>query len=238
MPAPIYRGTFPVILSESTRFFERGKIEYTKVTAYQPTNVTTGSIGSADSVSISGKTLSLTSVSVNVKDGIAEVTNTFSGGDSTAPEVYEVVASVQEEPIASHPAFTVTTAPFASSIVDAAGSANCNFDADNLFVGFSKTATNRFFGVRSYLSPQVQYRRIFSQGTAPSAGYTKSVATVYSTPDGQPPTIASGRNWLKVSIGTKNNGNQKTSTGQYEIVEEYRASGQKGWNQYIYFTSN
>ena len=236
MPAPTYKGTFPVILSESTRFFDRGKIEYTIVRAYTSSTVTTGLIGS--STPISGKTLSLTSVSVNVKNGIAEVTNTFSGGDSTAPEVYEVVASVQEEPISSHPAFTVTTAPFASSIVDAAGSANVIFDNDNLFVAFSKTAANRFFGVRSYLSPQVQYRRIFSQGSPPSAGYTQSVSTVYSAPDGQPPTIASGRNWLKVSIGTKNNGNQRTNTGQYEIVEEYRASGQKGWNQYIYFTSN
>ncbi|NBX71452.1 hypothetical protein EBQ91_00865 [bacterium] len=28
MPAPIFKGTFPVKASESTRYFDRGKIEY------------------------------------------------------------------------------------------------------------------------------------------------------------------------------------------------------------------
>jgi hypothetical protein len=238
MPAPIYRGTFPVLLNESTRYLDRGKIEYTSVKAYRADNVTTGSIGSSDAVTISGKTLALTSISVHTQDGISEVTHTYSGGDSAAPNVYEVVASVQEEPIASHPAFTTSTGVFTSSIVDAAGSTNVNFDENGIFQSFSKDANNYFFGIQSYLSPQVQYRRIYSTGTAPTAGTTARVATIFSAPDGYPPTIASGRNWLEVSIAIKNNGNQKTSSGQYEITEEYRASGQKGWNPYIYPTSN
>ena len=237
MPAPKFKGTFPVKVSESTRFFDRGKIEYAVTNIYQQSNVTTGNIGSSDSVSISGKILSLTNISVSRKDGLAEVTKTYSGGDSSAPEVYEVVASVQEEPISSHVAFTVSTGIYTTSIQEAAGTANVNYDGDNIFVSFSKTAQNNFFGVQSFLSPQVQYRRIYSQGTQPSAGITNTVAYVYATPAGSPPTIASGRNWLKTSVNIKNNGNQQTASGQYEVVEEYKASGSKGWNRYIYFTA-
>jgi hypothetical protein len=129
MPAPTYKGTFPVLVSESTKYMDRGKIEYTQVKVYKNDSVTTGTIGS--SFSFSGKTLSLTNISTNSKDGLTEVSNTYSGGNNTAPEVYEVVATVQEEPISSHPAFTMTTTGFASSIVNAAGSANVNYDADN-----------------------------------------------------------------------------------------------------------
>jgi hypothetical protein len=237
MPAPTFRGNFPVKVSESTRFFDRGKIEYAVTNIYQQANVVTGNIGSTDTVSISGKTLSLTNISVNRKDGLAEVTKTYSGGDSSAPEVYEVVASVQEEPISSHVAFTASTGIYGTSIQSAAGIGNVNYDADGIFVSFSKTAENNFFGVKSFLSPQVQYRRIYSLGTEPTPDITNTVAYIYSTPAGSPPTIASGRNWLKNSVNIRNNGNQRTGSGQYEIVEEYKASGLKGWNNYIYFTA-
>jgi len=237
MPAPVFKGNFPVTISETTTISDRGKIQYTKVVAYQNGSVATGSIGSSSGAVISGKTLALTAISVNSKDGISEVTSTFTGGDTSAPEVYEVVASVQEEPISSHPAFTVSTAGFSSSIVDAAGSANVNFDSDNIFQSFSKTAENNFFGVQSYLSPQVQYRRIYSLGSEPSGEITNTVAYIYATPEGSPPTLAAGRNWLKIAVNIKNNGNQRTGSGQFEITEEYRGSGLKGWNGYVYFTA-
>jgi len=237
MPAPVFKGTFPVKVSESTRYFDRGKIEYSVTNIYSLATVVTGDIGSSDSASISGKILALTNISLNRKDGLAEVTKTYSGGDSSAPEVYEVVASVQEEPISSHVAFTVSTGIYTTPIQAAAGTGNVNYDAEGIFVSFSKTANNGFFGVQSFLSPQVQYRRIYSTGTVPSSGITDTVAYIYATPEGSPPTIAAGRNWLKNSVNIRNNGNQKTNSGQYEIVEEYKASGSKGWNGYIYFTA-
>ena len=237
MPAPKFIGTFPVKVSESTRYFDRGKIEYAVTNIYQLSNVVTGDIGSSDNVSISGKVLALTNISVNRKDGLAEVTKTYSGGDSSAPEVYEVVATVQEEPISSHPAFTVTTLPYIMSIQAAAGTGNVNYDTDGIFVSFSKTASAGFFGVQSFLSPQVQYRRIYSTGTPPTSGITDTVAYIYSVPEGMPPTIPSGRNWLKNSVNIRNNGNQKEACGQYEIIEEYKGSGPKGWNNFIYFTA-
>ena len=237
MPAPTFKGNFPVTISETTTYSDRGKIEYKKVVAYKNGNVTTGSIGSSSGAVISGKTLALTAISVNSKDGISEVTSTFTGGDTAAPEVYEVVASVQEEPISSHPAFTATTTGFSSSIVDAAGSANVNFDSDNVFQSFSKTAENNFFGVQSFLSPQVQYRRIYSLGAEPDPEITDTVSYIYATPEGSPPTLGAGRNWLKVAVNIKNNGNQRSSSGQFEVTEEYRGSGLKGWNAYVYFTA-
>ena len=235
MPAPIYKGTFPVLVSESTKYMDRGKIEYTQVKVYKNDSVTTGTIGS--SLSLSGKTLSLTNISTNSKDGLTEVSNTYSGGDNTAPEVYEVVATVQEEPISSHPAFTSSTGIFTYSILEKAGSGNVNYDGDNIFVSFGKDAENNFFGVQSYLSPQVSYRRIYSSGSSPTAGVTAKVAYIFAVPAGSPPTIASGRNWLQTGVSIKNNGNYKTNSGQWEITEEYKGSGQKGWNPAVYFSA-
>jgi hypothetical protein len=237
MPTPIYKGTFPVTTSEATKYFERGKIEFVITKVYKRESVVTGNIGSSNILQIDGKTLSLTNISVSTKDGLSEVTQTYSGGDSSAPEVYEVVATCSEEPISTHPAFTVSTGIYdVLSIVDAAGSASVNFDESNVFVSFAKTAENNFFGVSSYLSPQVQYRRIYSTGLEPTIDETGNVGYIFDSPDGYPPTIGAGRTWLQVSVVIKNNGNQKTGSGQFEITEEYRASGVKGWNPYIYPT--
>lgn len=245
MPAPIFKGTFPVKTREETRLSDKGKYEYIVTNVYKSSSVVTGTIGS--SLSRDGKTLSLTNISVSTKNGLAEVTQTYTGGDTTAPEVYEVVASLSEEPIASHPAFTMATGVFSSSIVSAAGGAvtqgedgsgGAVFDATGNFVRFTNTATNKFFGVQSFLSPQILYKRIYSLASAPTQGTTAKVATIYSIPEGDPPAIASGKNWLLSSLNWKNNGNQKTSSGQYELTEEYRSSGLKGWNNAIYYTTN
>jgi len=243
MPAPTYKGTFPVKTREETRYLDKGKVEYIVTNVYQRTSVVTGSIGST--TSIDGRTLVLTNISVNTKSGLGEVTQTYTGGNSSAPEVYEIVASLAEEPIASHPAFTASTGIFPTSIVVAAGGAITEgtgntggvvFDTNGGFVKFTNQATNNFLGVQSFLSPQVSYRRIYSAGTTPTEGITSKVSTIYSTPAGAPPSIPSGRNWLLSALSWKTNGNG--IDGQYEITEEYRSSGPKGWNDGIYYTTN
>jgi hypothetical protein len=247
MPAPTFRGTFPVTLSQSTKYYDRGKVEFVITKAYDFPSVVTGTIGDKYSTLVSGINVVLTTVSVKKVGGIAEVTQTYTGGDASAPDVYEVVASVSEEPIASHVAFTASTGIYSTSIVQASGGAitqdsgasgGAVFTTAGQFVEFTKTSTNGFFGVQSYLSPQVTYRRIYSAGTAPSSGITTQVSCIFSTPDGDPPTIATGRNWLLTSLVWRCNGNQTTGAGQYEITKEYRASGNKGWNNGIYFTAN
>jgi hypothetical protein len=247
MPAPIFRGAFPVTLSEQTSYDKSGMVNYTSVVAYQNGSQVTGVLGSATTVS--GTTVCLSSIEIKIKDGIAEVSKTYQGGSSSAGSVsgatdlsiYEVVATAQEEPIASHPAFTASTGVFTSSIVDASGggitegsgaSGGAIFNSDGGFVAFTKTATNNFTGVQSYLSPRVTYKRTYTQNSPPSSGFTDKLAYIFSNPYGDQPTLASGRNWMLTGLTWKGSGNS------YEVTEEYLASGILGWNNTIYYTGN
>jgi len=243
--APTYKGDFPVKTREETRYLDKGKLEYIVTNVYRSNNIVTGTIGSL--LNRDNIFFSLTNISISTKNGLSEITHTYTGGDSTAPEIYEVVASLFEEPIASHIAFTASTGIFALSIVTACGGAitqgqtgsgGAIFDEAGGFIKFSKSATGNFFGVQSFLSPQVSYRRIYSLGLAPTTTLSKLVGTIFSEPEGKPPEIPSGRNWLLTSMTWKNNGNQRTESGQYEITEEYKSSGLKGWNNGIYYTTN
>jgi hypothetical protein len=242
MAVPVSRGTFPATTSERTTKTERGLIEYSRTQVYLQGTQVTGSIG-VGNVTKENKVCTLVDISVNTKNGLSEVTQTFVGGDSTIPEVYEAVAQVAEEPIATHIAFTASTGIYGTSIIDACGgsttqgtlaSAGAVFDADGQFLYFNKQALNNFFGVTSFLTPQVSYKRIYSAGVAPTATVTNLVSHIISVVDGEPPTLPAGRNWMFTSLNWKNNGNG--SVGQYEITEEYRGSGNSGWNNAIYYT--
>lgn len=247
MPAPIFRGAFPVTLSEQTSYDKSGKVTYTSVVAYQNGNQVTGVLNSATTVS--GTTVCLSSIEIKIKDGIAEVSKTYQGGDSSAGSttgptdlsIYEVVATAQEEPIATHPAFTSSTGIFTASIVNASGgsitegsgnSGGAIFNADGGFVAFTKTATNNFAGVQSYLSPRVTYKRTYTQNSPPLSDFTNKLAYIYSDPQGDQPTLASGRNWMLTGLTWRGGGNS------YEITEEYMASGFLAWNNAIYYTAN
>lgn len=243
MAVPIFRGNFPVILNETTSQTNDGTYQYVVTRVYSIATVATPSIGAL--LNRDGNNLSLTSIRVSKKDGLATITETYTGADSSAPDVYEVVATTQEEPIASHPAFTEATSGFSSSIVSAAGgrvtegtgaSGGAIFDENGGFIGFTKTATNNFIGIQSYLSPRVTYKRMYSQSTVPTIG--ERVSYIFSTPSGNPPAIASGRNWLLTGASWQNVGNEKTLSGQYKVSEEYLLSGFSGWNNAIYYTEN
>ena len=251
MPAPLFRGSFPVVLSEQSSLDSSGKVSYTKLTAYQNGSQVTGVIGSTITVTLgvtAGISANLSSIEINIANGIAEVSQTFTAGSSTGSAataadlaVYEVVATAVEEPIASHPAFTQSTSGFASSIVNASGgsitegsgtSGGAIFNSDGLFVGFTKTANNNFTGVQSFLSPRITYRKSYTQNTKPSSGITQNLGYIYSNPAGDQPTLASGRNWLLTAL------NWRQSGKAYEVSEEYLASGFSGWNNNIYATAN
>ena len=242
MAVPRYRGTFPAVVSERTTLNDKGLVQYSITNVYLQGTQVTGSIG-VGNVTKEGKVCTLVDINVNTKNGLSEVTWTFVGGNSAVQDYYEAVAQVAEEPIATHVAFTIATAGFGTSIVDACGgsttegtlaSAGAVFDADGAFLHFNKQALNNFFGVVSYLTPQVSYKRVYSAGTAPSASNTELVSHIISAPDGDPPTLPTGRNWMFTSLNWKNNGNG--NVGQYEITEEYRGSGNSGWNNAIYYT--
>lgn len=242
MPEPKTRGTFPATISERTTLNDRGLVQYTRTQVFLQGNQVTGSIG-VGNVTKEGKLCTLVDISVNTKNGLSEVTQTFVGGNEAVTDYYEAVAQVAEEPIASHVAFTTATGIYLTSIVSACGgsttvgtqaSAGAVFDPDGAFLYFNKKALNNFFGVTSYLSPQVSYKRIYSAGTAPSTTTSDKVSHIITAPAGNPPTLPAGRNWMFASLNWKNNGNG--SVGQYEITEEYRGSGNSGWNNAIYYT--
>lgn len=242
MPAPVFRGNFPVIISESTSVSNEGKYQYVKTSIYSLATLVTPTVGAL--LNRDGKTTSLTNISINKRDGLATLVETYTAADTTAPDVYEVVSVATEEPIASHPAFTATTTGFTSSIVSAAGgmvtegtgaSGGAVFNADGAFVQFNKKALNNFFGVQGFLSPRVSYKRTFSSSTLPTYGQT--VAYIYATPRGNPPTVATGRTWLLTALSWQNNGNQTNASGQFQVTEEYLSSGPNGWNNVIYYTA-
>lgn len=241
MGVPKNIGVFPAIVSERTTNTERGLIEYSNTKVYLQGNQITGVIGVP--LTLNGKVLTLTNIDVSTKNGLSEVKQTYVGGDSTIPEIYEAVAQVVEEPIATHVAFTTSTGIYETSIIDACGgsttlgtqaSAGAVFDADGQFLYFNKKALNNFFGVTSYLTPQVSYKRIYSAGIAPTATVSNLVSHIITVVAGDPPSLPAGRNWMFTSLNWKNNGNG--NAGQYEITEEYSGSGNAGWNNTIYYT--
>lgn len=243
MPAPVFKGSFPALINETTSQTNDGTYQYTTTKVYSIATLVTPTIGAL--LNRDGNTLSLTSVRISKKDGLATLVETYTGADSSAPDVYEVVATTQEEPIASHPAFTATTGVFQESIVGACGgrvtegtgaSGGAIFDENGGFLGFTKTANNNFVGIQSYLSPRVTYKRMYSQSSVPTTG--QIVSYIFSSPQGNPPQVAGGRNWILAGVSWQNYGNQKTSSGQYKVTEEYLLSGLSGWNNAIYYTQN
>jgi len=242
MPAPTFRGTFPVLTSESTNQTNEGAYQYVRTRVFEIANVVTPTIGAL--LNRDGNTLSLTNFSISKKDSLATITETYTGADITTPDVYEVSASTSEEPIASHPAFTAPTGIWLLSIVEACGGAitegsgaigGAVFNSDGAFVEFSKNAVNGFFGVQSFLSPRVSYKRTYSITSVPTIG--SKVAFIFNTPAGNPPVIGSGRNWILSGVSWENNGNQITNSGQYQVTEDYISSGPNGWNSAIYYTA-
>lgn len=248
MPAPVFKGNFPVTKKQSWEKSKDGKFKYSITKAYLAnTSVVTGVIGST--ITTEGRAFYLSNIGIVTKDAITEVTHEYSstviaGGspeEEKAVTIYEANAVLSEEPIASHPAFTAATGIYSSSIVSAAGNVLTEgtsgtggviFSEEGVFVGFSKNALNNFFGVQSYLSPQVTFRKTFSKPSSPSTSYTQKVGYIFDNPDNEAPNLVSPRNWLFTNLSWRNSG---TSTnGLFEIVEEYRASGPKGWNDIIY----
>lgn len=255
MPAPVYRGTFPSVKSESWEKTKDGKFIYTIVKAYKANDgVVTGTLGS--SLSTLGRTFYLSGIDISTKNAISEVTWEYTAsiaGAGASPQeqealtIYEASAVLSEEPIASHPAFTAVTGIFSSSIVSAAGGAYTQgsgqeilgygaiFSEDGIFVGFNKEASNNFFGVQSYLAPKVTFKKTFSQSSAPAVSYTQNIGFIYDTPDTQAPSLTGSKNWLFTNLSWKNSGAE--GIGLFEITEEYTASGINGWNDIIYKSS-
>lgn len=176
---------------------------------------------------IGGRTLR--AVAVNVVSGggaFTEVTVTYQGQEGTTIQ-QDSTSSTGEEPIESNKYFLSGDSGGGSSIVVAAGEENVIYNDDGSFAGFSKDAQKNFFGVTSYLNPNLVYRRSFTTSVTASATNLSTVGRIV-TATGDFPAVISGATWLCVGISYVKRGQA------FDVTQDFRASGEQGWNTYIY----
>ena len=207
---------------------QEGLVTYTEKTMIlRSVNVTTPTL--TQTRSIGGSVLRAVSVNmVSAGGAFTEITVTYQGQQGATIQ-QDITSSTSEEPIESNPFFLVSDNAGGASIVTAAGSENVIYNTDNSFAGFSKDAKNNFFGVRSYLNPNLSYRRSFTTSDDALATNLSKVGRIVTPPEnGDFPTTTTGSTWLCVGISYVKRGRT------YDITQEYRASDSKGWNTYIY----
>jgi hypothetical protein len=208
---------------------KEGLITYTeKNMILRSTNVTTPTL--SQTRTIGGRTLR--AVSVNVASGggaFTEITVIYQGQEGTTLQ-QDSTSSTGEEPIESNKYFFSGDAGGGSSIVTAAGSTNVIYNDDGSFAGFSKNAQKNFFGVTSYLNPNLVYRRSFTTSVTASATNLSAVGRIVTKTSDFPSTVT-GATWLCVGISYVKRGQA------FDVTQDFRASGESGWNTYIYGAS-
>lgn len=216
-----------------------GAVNYTE-RIMVPANVSVVTPVLSDTKSINSKTLR--AVSVNVASsggGFTEIVTTYQGDGGTSTLQQDGSNSTGEEPIATNRNFNVSM-DGAPSIVDLSGgratlgldglvtgTGGALFDSDGGFLYFRKEAQKNFFGISSYLQPNLVYRRSFSTSTTPDLSSVGRIVTA----SGDFPSVTSGATWLCLGISYQKKGNV------FDVTHEFRASDANGWNTYIYGTA-
>jgi len=205
---------------------KEGLITYTeKNMVLRSTSVVTPTLTATRN--IGGQTLR--AVAVNVVSGggaFSEITVTYQGQEGLTLQ-QDSTSSTGEEPIESNKYFFNGDIGGGSSIVTAAGSANVIYNDDGSFAGFSKNAQRNFFGVTSYLNPNLVYRRSFTTSVTASATNLSTVGRIVTATDDFP-AVVDGATWLCVGISYVKRGQA------FDVTQDFRASGEQGWNTYIY----
>lgn len=165
----------------------------------------------------------------------AKITNSFG-----TPPVYELAAGVSEEPIETHPDFAkfagsatnpLNGAQFRNvqdgSIANASAKASTDdgyvFDSFSVYVGNDK---NEFAGIQSYLdSGCMTFRKTWNVPLPPTA--LGNIGKI-DFPDGPAPQLQGGATWLNIGVTSTQRGSV------YQAVQEWRASGRRGWNRDVY----
>lgn len=143
--------------------------------------------------------------------------------------VYTLDIQVAEQPIETHPNFLVTQMGFSKSIVEAAGGESDSkavFNDDGTFSGFGKDSENNLVGVQSYFDAnQILWTKSTVSENRP---LSVNDAGKIDTPEGNPPNLPLGQNWLNMGI------RYTERAGVFDIQEVWKASGRQGWNNFIY----
>jgi hypothetical protein len=166
---------------------------------------------------------------ISVEDNGWNCDATFFGVYGVPQPIYDLDLSTAEEPIETHPNFRTTIAGKPGAALHGAQFSAGGDDAGT-FLGFNgpfanDTERDEWMGIRSYLSPGAVWRKTLVTGTRPS---DLSDVGGIDTPEGSPPTIGSGRNWLYAGLTYEQKGLVFTTR------KEWRLSGRRGWNATIY----
>lgn len=160
-------------------------------------------------------------------------------------KTFQCIAGTEQAPIESHRNFKTQYPGFSQSIVDAAGGAvieglaptgsafaifaNIGDETNPVTGGFREfgiDAQNNLRGVTDYLAPALTYRITYSTSSPPTS--IANVGKRMSTPPPNAPSLPPGGNWLFAAL------QWELRNGNYDVSEEYIASGPLGWNPYIY----
>jgi hypothetical protein len=180
----------------------------------------------------------LRAVSINVTSSAGsfqELIVTYQGGQNTSLQ-QDASNSTGEDPIETNPYFQqgndsivilaggVATLQTDGSVV---GTGGALFNLNGGFEGFRSNAKNNFFGVSSYLNPELVYRRSFVTESKPDVSTVGRIVN----PTADFPTVSGGATWLCLGISYTKKGYS------YDVTHDFRASSVSGWNTYIYGTA-
>ena len=153
----------------------------------------------------------------------------FFGVDGIPQPIYDLDLSTSEEPIETHANFRTSIGGTPAAPLNGA---QFSTDTNTLgeFIGFNgpfanTTAEDTWRGIRSYLAPGAVWRK--TQVTATRPNDIADVGNI-DVPEGSPPALGSGRNWLYKGLTYE----QKGLT--YTVRKEWLLSGRRGWNTTIY----
>lgn len=137
-------------------------------------------------------------------------------GGALPDPVYSLQRAESREPITTHPNWT--------RIVQEVGPNNVKKDEDGIFKGFGDGAPRQYQGVTEYLTFGVVWSKRYVARSMPSLVNDGKI----SRPDGNPPRVPFGYDWLKL-------GTQVEVEGYvYRVQEGWLLSGPNGWNKTIY----
>jgi hypothetical protein len=205
---------------------KEGLITYTQKNLI-PANINVATPSLTDTKSIDGITLRAVSTNVTSAAGsFAELTIVYQGGTDTTLQ-QDTTASTGEEPIESNKYFSVGDPVGGDSIITLAGAENVIYNDDNSFRGFSKSAKQNFFGVASFLNPNLVYKRSFNTAVSATATNLSAVGRIVNK-DADFPSAVTNATWLCVGVQYIKRGSS------YDVTQEFRSSDSNGWNEKIY----
>lgn len=140
----------------------------------------------------------------------------------------EIIAAVRTVPIEAHPKFgeKYLSAADKKKIKDAIDVPDRSPDFEDATNRSAAIALYTYLvsGVTSYYEPTVVVRKTYQAASPPPARKLGKIAS----PGVTVPGIPAGYNFLLVNVSSRG------TTGAYTVTEEYEASGEGGWDKYLY----